>query len=249
VPTLRQVLDLLSRDELLQLADGHGVIVGDRRVKAHIADQLEANGPTQAALLAGLRRDRLKELCRGLGLPDAGRDKASLVERLAAEGGGDPRTSRGQLSLPGAAPASPRPGPSSRPPSSSAKRPESGTAPPVTPLTQSELGPHLWEAANILRGSPVDRTDWKSYILPLLFLKRICDVWDEEYQEAVTDLGADFADSHRFQVPETCHWSAVREATRNVGAAIQAATTRANGTTTRAALEPRSRSGEAPASS
>lgn len=48
-------------------------------------------------------------------------------------------------------------------------------------VTLSDLESHLWEAANILRGSPVDRTDWKSYILPLLFFKRICDVWDEEH--------------------------------------------------------------------
>lgn len=34
----------------------------------------------------------------------------------------------------------------------------------------------LWDAANTLRGSAVDRTDWKGYILPLLFFKRICDV-------------------------------------------------------------------------
>ena len=56
-------------------------------------------------------------------------------------------------------------------------------------LTLSTLESHLWEAANILRGSPVDRTDWKSYILPLLFFKRICDVWDEEYQEMVDAYG------------------------------------------------------------
>jgi hypothetical protein len=52
-------------------------------------------------------------------------------------------------------------------------------------VTLSELESHLWEAANILRGSRVDGTDWKSYILPLLLLKRICDGWEEEYQEAV----------------------------------------------------------------
>jgi hypothetical protein len=46
----------------------------------------------------------------------------------------------------------------------------------VQPITLSELESHLWEAANILRGSPVDRTGWKSYILPLLFFKRICAV-------------------------------------------------------------------------
>ena len=69
-------------------------------------------------------------------------------------------------------------------------------------VTLSSLESHLWEAANILRGSPVDRTDWKSYILPLLFFKRICDVWDEEYQEAFETYGEDFVDEHRFQVPE-----------------------------------------------
>ena len=88
-------------------------------------------------------------------------------------------------------------------------------------ISLSDLESHLWEAANILRGSPVDRTDWKSYILPLLFFKRICDVWDEEYQEALTTYGEDFADEHRFQIPEGCHWKAVRETPANVGAALQ----------------------------
>lgn len=93
--------------------------------------------------------------------------------------------------------------------------------PPI--LTISTLESHLWEAANILRGSPLDRADWKSYILPLLFFKRICDVWDEEYQEAFATYGEDFADEHRFQIPEGCHWDAVRETPVNVGAALQTA--------------------------
>ena len=90
-----------------------------------------------------------------------------------------------------------------------------------TVVTLAHLESHLWEAANILRGSPVDRTDWKSYILPMLFFKRICDVWDEEVQEAVETYGEDFADEHRFQVPEGCHWNAVRETPVNVGTALQ----------------------------
>ncbi|MEY9421128.1 type I restriction enzyme M protein [Bradyrhizobium japonicum] len=89
------------------------------------------------------------------------------------------------------------------------------------PITLPELESHLWEAANILRGSPVDRTDWKSYILPLLFLKRICDVWDEEHRAMLTEYGQDFADEHRFQVPEGCHWHELREASANVGTALQ----------------------------
>jgi type I restriction enzyme M protein len=88
------------------------------------------------------------------------------------------------------------------------------------PVTLAELESHLWEAANILRGSPVDRTDWKSYILPLLFFKRICDVWDEEHTAMLAQYGEDFADEHRFQVPEGCHWSTVRQTPKNVGTAL-----------------------------
>jgi type I restriction enzyme M protein len=76
-----------------------------------------------------------------------------------------------------------------------------------------ELRSHLWECAEILRGSAVDRTDWKAYILPLLFFKRISDVWDEETADTAT-LGnadpVDFPEVHRFNVPEDCHWRDVR---------------------------------------
>jgi type I restriction enzyme M protein len=91
---------------------------------------------------------------------------------------------------------------------------------PDGPLTLSQLEAHLWEAANILRGSPVDRTDWKSYILPLLFFKRICDQWDEENAAMLTEYGEDFADEHRFQLPEGAHWNDVRAAPKNVGTAL-----------------------------
>lgn len=92
--------------------------------------------------------------------------------------------------------------------------------PPARALTAPDLEAHLWEAANILRGSPVDRTDWKSYILPLLFFKRICDVWDEEHAAMLEEYGEDYPDEHRFQVPEGCHWTDVRAASRNVGTAL-----------------------------
>ncbi|MFC1791664.1 N-6 DNA methylase [Gemmatimonadota bacterium] len=91
-------------------------------------------------------------------------------------------------------------------------------------ITLQELKSTLWEAANILRGSAVDRTDWKGYILPLLFFKRICDVWDEEIAEAVEEYGdadpALFPEVHRFQVPEGCHWRDTRETPANVGTAL-----------------------------
>ena len=91
---------------------------------------------------------------------------------------------------------------------------------PAGPLTLSQLESHLWEAANILRGSPVDRTDWKSYILPLLFFKRICDQWDEENAAMLAEYGEDFADQHRFQLPEGAHWNDVRATPKNVGTAL-----------------------------
>lgn len=91
-------------------------------------------------------------------------------------------------------------------------------------ITLSQLEGHLWESANILRG-PVDAADFKTYIFPLLFFKRICDVWDEEYQEIVDETGDEqlawFPESHRFQIPEDCHWNDVRTKASNVGAALQ----------------------------
>lgn len=70
----------------------------------------------------------------------------------------------------------------------------------------------------------MDRTDWKGYILPLLFFKRICDVWDEECDEATQTFGdahpSLFPEVHRFSVPADCHWRDVRETTSNVGAAL-----------------------------
>jgi type I restriction enzyme M protein len=94
-------------------------------------------------------------------------------------------------------------------------------------VTQAELEAHLWESANLLRG-PIDQADFKSYIFPLLFLKRISDVYDEEFQQALEESEGDveyagFAENHRFQVPEGARWSDLRERTENVGQAIQSA--------------------------
>lgn len=91
-------------------------------------------------------------------------------------------------------------------------------------ITLSQLETHLWESANILRG-PVDAADFKTYIFPLLFFKRICDVWDDESREVVEEGGdpelALFPESHRFQIPDYCHWEDVREKSVNVGSALQ----------------------------
>jgi type I restriction enzyme M protein len=96
-----------------------------------------------------------------------------------------------------------------------------------TKLTISQLEQYLSKAAWILKG-PVDASDFKVYIFPLLFFKRISDVYDEEFKQALeeSDGDKDYAllpEFHRFEVPEACHWNNVRETTTNVGLAIEKA--------------------------
>jgi type I restriction enzyme M protein len=92
-------------------------------------------------------------------------------------------------------------------------------------LTQPQLEGRLWAAANSLRG-PVDPADFKAYIFPLLFFKRICDTWDAERASALADFGGDvdlaaLPENYRFQIPQGCHWRDLRRVTENVGVALQ----------------------------
>lgn len=94
-------------------------------------------------------------------------------------------------------------------------------------LTLSQLEQYLSKAAWILKG-PVDASDFKVYIFPLLFFKRLSDVYDEEYLTALEESDGDqeyanLPEIHRFIIPEGCHWKDVRETTTNVGQAIEKA--------------------------
>ena len=87
------------------------------------------------------------------------------------------------------------------------------------------LETYLWESANILRGY-VDASDFKAYIFPLLFYKRLSDVYDEEYQKALDESDGDvsYAESeitHRFQIPSNCHWNDLRSKSKNIGQFLQ----------------------------
>jgi type I restriction enzyme M protein len=95
----------------------------------------------------------------------------------------------------------------------------------TTVVSERGIESWLWDAANILRG-PVDASDFKAYVFPLLFLKRISDVYDEERLIALDESGGDeeyasLPEQHRFQIPETCHWDDLKARTTNVGQAIQ----------------------------
>ncbi|REK22670.1 MAG: SAM-dependent DNA methyltransferase [Planctomycetota bacterium] len=92
-------------------------------------------------------------------------------------------------------------------------------------LSQSQLESYLWGAAVLLRGY-IDAGDYKQFIFPLLFFKRMCDVYDEEYAAALAESDGDegyaaFAENHRFQIPSDAHWNNVRQIGKNVGKTIQ----------------------------
>src|SRR5436853_7475252 len=91
-------------------------------------------------------------------------------------------------------------------------------------LPLHELEAYLWGAAIILRGL-VDAGDYKQYIFPLLFYKRLSDVWDAEYADAFAETeDKDYAEqiaNERFVIPPKAHWNDVREQAKDVGKAIQ----------------------------
>jgi type I restriction enzyme M protein len=98
----------------------------------------------------------------------------------------------------------------------------------ATRITQGELEAYLWGAATLLRGT-IDAGEYKSFIFPLLFLKRLSDVYDEEYDEALGESAGDAAyaalpELHRFQIPDGAHWTDLRRTASDVGRAIARAT-------------------------
>lgn len=94
-------------------------------------------------------------------------------------------------------------------------------------ISQQQLESYLWGAAVLLRGT-IDAGDYKQFIFPLLFFKRLCDVFDEETQAALAESGGDeafaaYPENHRFQIPSDAHWRDVRKTAKNVGQALQSA--------------------------
>ena len=65
----------------------------------------------------------------------------------------------------------------------------------MSKVTVDELDSYLWGSAVLLRTN-IDAGAYKQYIFPLLFFKRICDVYDEETeaQEKQEDYKSAIAD-------------------------------------------------------
>ena len=208
----RNVLEQLKREELVTATDRFELPVVDRRVKGDLVDALAGSRKvTLAAILEDLSRARLKEICRSLGWDDSGREKAVLIARLAGE-------SSSAATAAGGLPSSTEEAPTSPPTRAAAE---------VTPaglLTREALERYLWSAADILRGS-IDSSDYKNYILGLLFLKRLSDRFEEE-SETVRREGGDpeDRDEHQFFVPPRARWPRLQKVATGIGEELNRAT-------------------------
>lgn len=94
----------------------------------------------------------------------------------------------------------------------------------VEETSSQKLFNFLYEDCNILRG-PINQDEYKSYVTPILFFKRLSDVYDEEHEKALKESGGDeefasFEENYSFVIPKGCHWNDVRNVTQNVGQAI-----------------------------
>lgn len=102
-------------------------------------------------------------------------------------------------------------------------------------ITLEKLEKYLWDSAVILRGL-IDAASYKEYIFPLVFFKRISDVYDEEYQQhfqEAVDMGSDEADAHEYaqgqmenssiQIPDGAHWNDVFNITEDLGQKLKEA--------------------------
>ena len=89
-------------------------------------------------------------------------------------------------------------------------------------ISLEELESYLWQSAVLLR-THIDAGSYKQYIFPLLFFKRMCDVWNEENESAVAlygEEGKTFSETHKFKIPDGHHWNDVRNVALDVGKAI-----------------------------
>lgn len=95
----------------------------------------------------------------------------------------------------------------------------------MSKITQDELESYLWGSAVLLRNN-IDAGAYKQYIFPLLFFKRLNDVYEEETEKAIRENGpeaAEWEETHSYVIPNGAHWDDVRNVPTNVGKAIQAA--------------------------
>lgn len=211
----RGALEALSRDRLAEISERYELDVGDRRVVANHVDAIvRARRVDFEEVLGWLSRDELKDICEALGLDQGGRAKQVIIDRIVGRGeapkkgnGKSVAKGNGRAANGGQAPASQ----------------VSLDLDETTKLTREQLEGYLWAAADILRGS-IDSSDYKSYILGLLFLKRLSDRFEEESEQLVAE-GADpeDEDEHQFFVPKKARWLEIRKQATGLGELLNVA--------------------------
>lgn len=96
---------------------------------------------------------------------------------------------------------------------------------PNSQLDIKTLEGWLWEAACKIRGE-IDAPKYKDYILPLIFIKRLSDVYDDEFASLAQEMGNESSARQavqaehslvRFFIPEPAKWDSIARQTTRVG--------------------------------
>ncbi|MEE9382707.1 MAG: class I SAM-dependent DNA methyltransferase [Nannocystaceae bacterium] len=214
MPTIfqRDALSTLPKNRLVELAQGFELELPTRSSKDEFIDALaRSRRASYERILSALSRDELKAVCRAGGMDDSGKAKAAIAERILGTGDATGK-------------------PAKRGRTSRNAKDAGSSVEEATPeeeendndkLTLQKLESHLWGAANILRGS-IDAADFKHYIFGLLFYKRLCNVWQEEYEQRLAEYDGDEEmaadpEEHRFDIPTGHSWEDVRKHSTNIG--------------------------------
>ena len=120
-------------------------------------------------VLSALSRKELQSLCNSLGQDASGREKRTLIDRLMNNAPGDGKQGPPRIS--------------SQQPATRAKRKANGEA------KEKSLESWIWDAALSIRGAK-DAPKYKDFILPLIFTKRLCDVFDDELNRIAAEVGS-----------------------------------------------------------
>ncbi len=202
--TKREILGVLTRPELQDLVSRFDLAVQDKRVRDHLVDALAGSRRVALTdLLDGMSRDRLKEVCRALGLDDSGKEKAVIIDRLTGTKRDTAHEPQAQLFTADAPAGTPAP----RKKSNGAKK------------NGGDLGfeTTLWQAADKLRNN-MDAAEYKHVVLGLIFLKYISDAFEERHRQlqAEVDDGADpeapdeYTGHNVFWVPRDARWEKIQ---------------------------------------
>jgi type I restriction enzyme M protein len=206
MPSKRQIVELLKRDELLAVVDQFGLEPPDRRGKDGLVNTVTSSRKaTLNEILVIFKRATLKELCRGLGLDTSGKKKQSLVDRLT----GVSAVAKSSFSL--KHPPKPEPKPESKQKAKNEKGFEES----------------LWDSANRLRGS-VESSEYKHVVLSLIFLKFVSDKFEERRAELVAEGKEQYSDmvefytmNNVFYLPKTSRWSYIQKHAKQGDIAIK----------------------------